>query len=326
MKSPSRPYQFLRVTSLSVIGSLVKSDDPQVFKYLIKTDLLPLTLIIVEKGAPIEKQVAMFVLQKLLSTQEGILHVCNNSKRFVLLTSVLTKLCTLLLSEYSQPILKHVLVLYTRLAQYDRARMALNKLLPQALRPLKPSTDTDQALLKFQQRITGDDSLAPIWKKLVQILSTSSPNFQKNTNQPHIPQRPLPIGPQSDHIKQQSLPPHGHQSHLVPNAHRATHNNKIGSFRGPRQFNQVSNFVPQRIVSNQVSQTMAPINPQNHIYQPPHNQGPPNKMLHSPYKPPFATQQQSIPQSTSFPHFGNKANNPSNNGNSNTSSWRGPSS
>lgn len=44
-----RPYEHLRVTSLGVIGALVKEDSESI-KYLVKTELIVLCLRIMKKG------------------------------------------------------------------------------------------------------------------------------------------------------------------------------------------------------------------------------------------------------------------------------------
>ena len=46
----SRPYEHLWVTSLGVLGALVKGDDPEVIKYLVKTELIVLCLWIMKEG------------------------------------------------------------------------------------------------------------------------------------------------------------------------------------------------------------------------------------------------------------------------------------
>ena len=45
-----RPYEHLRVTSLGVIGALVKGDDSESIRHLVKTELIVLCLRIMKKG------------------------------------------------------------------------------------------------------------------------------------------------------------------------------------------------------------------------------------------------------------------------------------
>lgn len=46
--SKQKPFEYLRLTSLGVIGALVKADDPEVVKFLLQTEMVPLCLRIME--------------------------------------------------------------------------------------------------------------------------------------------------------------------------------------------------------------------------------------------------------------------------------------
>ena len=48
--SKSRPFEYLRLTSLGVIGALVKMDDSEVISFLLQTEIIPLCLRIMETG------------------------------------------------------------------------------------------------------------------------------------------------------------------------------------------------------------------------------------------------------------------------------------
>jgi CCR4-NOT transcription complex subunit 9 len=62
--SKSRPFEYLRLTSLGVIGALVKSDSPPTIEFLLSTEIIPLCLRIMETGSELSKTVAIFILQK----------------------------------------------------------------------------------------------------------------------------------------------------------------------------------------------------------------------------------------------------------------------
>ena len=49
--SKSRPFEYLRLTSLGVIGALVKMDDSEVINFLLQTEIIPLCLRIMETGS-----------------------------------------------------------------------------------------------------------------------------------------------------------------------------------------------------------------------------------------------------------------------------------
>jgi len=64
--SKTRPFEYLRLTSLGVIGALVKVDDPDVINFLLSTEIIPLCLRIMETGSELSKTVATFIVQKIL--------------------------------------------------------------------------------------------------------------------------------------------------------------------------------------------------------------------------------------------------------------------
>ena len=48
--SKNRPFEYLRLTSLGVVGALVKMDDSDVINFLLQTEIIPLCLRIMESG------------------------------------------------------------------------------------------------------------------------------------------------------------------------------------------------------------------------------------------------------------------------------------
>lgn len=58
--SKNRPFEYLRLTSLGVIGALVKLDDADVINFLLQTEIIPLCLRIMETGSELSKTVIIF--------------------------------------------------------------------------------------------------------------------------------------------------------------------------------------------------------------------------------------------------------------------------
>ncbi len=77
-----KPYEHLRVTSLGVIGALLKKDDIESIRYLVKTELIVLCLRIMKKGDPLSKSVATFIVFKILVSNVGLDYVCSTLERF----------------------------------------------------------------------------------------------------------------------------------------------------------------------------------------------------------------------------------------------------
>ena len=77
--SKGRPFEYLRLTSLGAIGALVKIDDPKVIRFLLHTEIIPLSLRIMERGTELSKTVATFTVQKILCDDEGLKYVCQTA-------------------------------------------------------------------------------------------------------------------------------------------------------------------------------------------------------------------------------------------------------
>lgn len=60
--SKTRPFEYLRLTSLGVIGALVKSDNSDVIDFLLSTEIIPLCLRIMETGNELSRTVIFIVI------------------------------------------------------------------------------------------------------------------------------------------------------------------------------------------------------------------------------------------------------------------------
>lgn len=135
-QSKSRPFEYLRLTSLGVIGALVKMDDSEVIQFLLQTEIIPLCLRIMETGSELSKTVATFIVQKILLDNAGLNYICATAERFYAVCTVLSNMVTSLLQSPSIRLLKHIVRCYLRLSDNDRAKAALRQenCLPMALR------------------------------------------------------------------------------------------------------------------------------------------------------------------------------------------------
>ncbi|ODV68627.1 Rcd1-like protein [Hyphopichia burtonii NRRL Y-1933] len=139
-----RSFEYLRLTSLGVIGALVKNDTPEVINFLLTTEIVPLCLNIMEISSELSKTVAIFILQKILLDDQGLSYICTTYERFHTVASVLSKmieqLSTTTQASQQQPsnsscrLLKHVVRCYMRLSDNLEARKALANILPEPLR------------------------------------------------------------------------------------------------------------------------------------------------------------------------------------------------
>lgn len=132
--SKTRPFEYLRLTSLGVIGALVKTDEQEVINFLLSTEIIPLCLRIMETGSELSKTVATFILQKILLDETGLNYICQTYERFSHVAMILGKMVLSLAKEQSARLLKHVIRCYLRLSDNPRAREALRQCLPDQLK------------------------------------------------------------------------------------------------------------------------------------------------------------------------------------------------
>jgi len=132
--SKTRPFEYLRLTSLGVIGALVKTDEQEVINFLLTTEIIPLCLRIMESGSELSKTVATFILQKILLDEIGLAYICQTYERFSHVAMILGKMVLSLAKEQSARLLKHVVRCYLRLSDNPRAREALRQCLPDQLK------------------------------------------------------------------------------------------------------------------------------------------------------------------------------------------------
>mmetsp|Transcript_10679 Transcript_10679/g.27971 ORF Transcript_10679/g.27971 Transcript_10679/m.27971 type:complete len:267 (-) Transcript_10679:1375-2175(-) len=131
----SRPFEYLRLTSLGVIGALVKMDDSDVISFLLNTEIIPLCLRIMEMGTELSKTVATFIVQKVLLDPTGLSYICETADRFYAVSTVLANMVSPQPATKPGPrLLKHIIRCYLRLCDNPRARDALRQLLPPALK------------------------------------------------------------------------------------------------------------------------------------------------------------------------------------------------
>lgn len=133
--SKSRPFEYLRLTSLGVIGALVKqNDNSDVIAFLLSTEIIPLCLRIMETGSELSKTVAIFIVQKILLDDLGLNYICQTYERFYAVGTVLSNMVAQIVETQAIRLLKHVVRCYLRLSDNPRAREALRACLPGPLR------------------------------------------------------------------------------------------------------------------------------------------------------------------------------------------------
>eukprot|EP00897_Mesotaenium_endlicherianum_P006577 jgi/Mesen1/5948/ME000301S05073 len=185
--SKTRPFEYLRLTSLGVIGALVKVDDTEVINFLLSTEIIPLCLRTMEMGSELSKTVATFIVQKILLDDVGLSYICATAERFFAVGAVLSSMVQMLAEVPSVRLLKHIIRCYLRLSDNARACEALRQCLPDLLRDrtfescLRDDVTTKRWLQQLlqnvgppvqphqQQRIVGSMQQMPVMDQLTPI-------------------------------------------------------------------------------------------------------------------------------------------------------------
>lgn len=123
----SRPFEFLRLTTLGVIGALVKNDSSDVVDYLLSTDVIPLCLKITETGNELSKTVAIFIVQKILLDNLGLSYVCQTEQRLKYIVEQLNSMLTSQVEQPSLRLFKHIIRCYLRLTDDAKGIEELSK-------------------------------------------------------------------------------------------------------------------------------------------------------------------------------------------------------
>lgn len=125
-------FENLRVTSLGVIGALVKESDPTAINFLMQTEIVPLCLRIMKNGQSLSKTVATFIIQKILCDEKGLSYICTTLERFYAVSTVLNSMLKELIESNKEDhrLSKHIMKCYCRLSDNNQACSYLNKGLP----------------------------------------------------------------------------------------------------------------------------------------------------------------------------------------------------
>ncbi len=169
------PYTTLRLTSLGVIGALVKVDNATVIHFLLNTEIIPLCLRIMENGDQLSKAVATFIIQKILVDENGLAYICHTWDRFRLVSGVLQKVVAGLASQrpidrHNKRLLKTTIQCYLQLSVNQHARKELQKILPEQLRDntfAMDLKDERQASVSLQQLMHNIGTYQTEWREPV---------------------------------------------------------------------------------------------------------------------------------------------------------------
>lgn len=128
--SRTKPFEFLRLTSLGVIGALVKNEAAKVISFLLETEIIPLCLRIMELGHDLSKTVAIFVIQKILLDNYGLSYICQSEQRLITVLDHLDGIISSNEAGKGARAMKHAIRCYLRLTEEENGLIMLRKRIP----------------------------------------------------------------------------------------------------------------------------------------------------------------------------------------------------
>ncbi|PHU04122.1 Cell differentiation protein RCD1 -like protein [Capsicum chinense] len=160
--SKSRPFEYLRLASLGVIGALVKAGDTEVIRALLSPEIIPSCLRSMDIGCELSKTVATFILQKILLDDAGLDYICTRAVKFFDVAQALGNMVGELVEQHSSRLMKYIIRCYLRLSDNPRSCDALGSCLPDMLRDttfsscLREDPVTRMWLQELLQKVDGN--------------------------------------------------------------------------------------------------------------------------------------------------------------------------
>ena len=123
----SKPFEYLRLTALGVIGALVKFDNSEVISFLLNTEIIPYCLKIMERGSELSKTISTFIVQRILLDEYGLKYICSSAQRFFTISCVFSRMIN---NNPSQRLCRHIIRSYARLSDNNLVRDILKENIP----------------------------------------------------------------------------------------------------------------------------------------------------------------------------------------------------
>ncbi|KAL7674836.1 hypothetical protein ACOME3_001111 [Neoechinorhynchus agilis] len=128
-----RSLEYLRIVTLGVLGTLAKSENTIIIRFLVRHNVIEACLKVMEIAPDISKILAAFVLQKIIADDYGLCFICHTFERFSQTAMILGRIVLNLGKHPESRLLRHVIRCYFRLSENQRASIALKSCLPQSL-------------------------------------------------------------------------------------------------------------------------------------------------------------------------------------------------
>lgn len=133
-RTKKQSVEILKVSALSVIAALVTIEDNLTIEYLIKTEIIPDILRIMEKGNELMRAVTCFIVQRIVDDNNGLKYICDKTER---LCAIIYVLNMILQNKASPRVIKYILKIFNVLILNKEAESLLKQELSKKINFLK---------------------------------------------------------------------------------------------------------------------------------------------------------------------------------------------
>ena len=208
--SSSREAEYFKLTSLGIIGSLVKTEQPEIIEYLLQADFVPLCLRILKFSQEISRTVAAFIIQKILSDQKGKDFIVKNKEKIATVLKVLNRAVTDLYRDFSVRLSKHVIGSYNILLNTPEIKKTIAELFPEELFIMQTPPTADESfntLIKNLKALTTEPQQIELSQPQQQFVQhqIQQPQHQQQQTFQHQIQQPHKIQIQPNNRQQPSI-------------------------------------------------------------------------------------------------------------------------
>lgn len=124
--STTKQSEYIKLFTISLMSTLMKSEEPKIISFFINTEIIPILLKILDKSPLLSKIPVCMMIYLIVKTDEGLEYVCEEKMRY---NGIILYMRQMLKNKHYQLSIKHTLKTFLRLAENSKARIILKNTL-----------------------------------------------------------------------------------------------------------------------------------------------------------------------------------------------------
>ena len=122
--SMAKYTDYIKLLTLSLVGTLIKTEDPEIISFFINTQIIPILLNIIDKGPSLSKFTACILIHLIVKADEGLKYICEEKMRY---SAIIIFMKHMLKNKHNQKIVFFTLKIFLRIAENNEARIIMKK-------------------------------------------------------------------------------------------------------------------------------------------------------------------------------------------------------